>query len=234
MISRDEQLRLTEPVRALQQNPPADGHAMLDSLVRSAGESVPGAQYAAITIIRGHAVETAVTTDPYPIVLDEIQRREGEGPALSAAWEHHTIRIDDLTTDARWPRYCCEALQWTPIRSGLSLRLFANRQTAGALSLYANRSYAFGDDALQVGLAFATLLALAWDILQRDKQFRSALASRDVIGQAKGILMERFGTDADSAFDLLKRLSQASNTPLTEVVDRLVHSDCRPRQPHPP
>ena len=74
------------------------------------------------------------------------------------------------------------------------------------------------------GLIFATHTALAWNMLRRDEQFRSALASRDVIGQAKGMLMERFGIDAVRAFDLLKRLSQDSNTPLHEVAERLTSS----------
>ena len=73
-------------------------------------------------------------------------------------------------------------------------------------------------------MIFATHTALAWNMLRRDEQFRSALASRDVIGQAKGMLMERFGIDAVRAFDLLKRLSQDSNTPLHEVAERLTSS----------
>jgi AmiR/NasT family two-component response regulator len=68
----------------------------------------------------------------------------------------------------------------------------------------------------------ATNTALAWNLLRRDQQFRSALASRDIIGQAKGLVMERFGVDAVQAFELLRRLSQDSNTPVSGVAHRLV------------
>ncbi len=138
------------------------------------------------------------------------------------------LRIDDLEADVRWPRYRRAALRQTPMRSTLSLRMFAGRQLAGALNLHAEQSYAFDDDSVKVGSACAGHLALAWHILQRRKQFRGALASRDVIGQAKGILMERFGLQAGAAFELLKRLSQESNTPVADVARRLVVSA------HPP
>ncbi|KBZ61300.1 hypothetical protein K875_04251 [Mycobacterium [tuberculosis] TKK-01-0051] len=104
----------------------------------------------------------------------------------------------------------------------LSFRLFGFKHTAGSLNLYGSQTHAFGDESLEVGLTFANLLALAWNILQRNEQFRGAMASRDLIGQAKGMLMERFGMDAVEAFELLKRLSQESNTPVAEVALRLV------------
>ena len=106
-----------------------------------------------------------------------------------------------------------------------------SRRTAGALSLYGNQTHAFDDDSLEVGLTFATHVALALNILQRDGQLRSALASRDVMGQAKGMAMERFRIDAVAAFELLKRLSQESNTPLTELAERLARPHRPPSRP---
>jgi GAF domain-containing protein len=167
-------------------------------------------------------------TGRHPIVVDEIQCRHHERPCFSGAWEHQIIRIDDLAADGRWPRYRQEALHRTPIRSILSFRLFTDRQTAGVLNLYAEQTHTFDDESVEVGLAFATHTALTCNILRRDEQFRTALASRDVIGQAKGILMETFGIDAIGAFDLLKRLSQESNTPVTDIAHRLAGVD-RPR-----
>jgi len=222
-------LRLAEIVRDLQRKLPIDGHAALDDLVRSAAESVPGAQYASITISHRDCLETPSATSRHPKVLDEIQNRQAEGPCLSVAWEHHTIRIDDLESDTRWPRYRREALSRTPIRSVLSFRLFANKQKAGAFNLYAEQPRAFDDESFEVGISFATHLALAWGILQRDKELRSALASRDVIGQAKGIVIERFGIDDIAAFELLKQISQESNTPLAEIAQSLVRTAYPPR-----
>ncbi|OBG38451.1 GAF and ANTAR domain-containing protein [Mycobacterium sp. E3198] len=220
-------------VRDLQREAPADERT-LESLVRSAAETVPGAQYAGITITGPSHLETPSATGRYPAVLDGIQRQEGEGPCLSAAWEQHTIRIDDLAADARWPRYRREALRQTPIRSVLSFRLFSSKRSAGALNFYADQTHVFDSESLEVGLTFATHLALAWNISQRDKQFRSALVSRDIIGQAKGMVMERFGIDAVEAFELLKKLSQQSNTPVAELAQRLVgsHRLARKRRAH--
>jgi AmiR/NasT family two-component response regulator len=95
----------------------------------------------------------------------------------------------------------------------------------GALNFYAERKYAFDADAVEAGLIVATHAALAWNLLRRDEQFRSALATRDLIGQAKGMLMERFKIDAVQAFEVLKRLSQNSNTPLVDVARDIVTAD---------
>ncbi|KBZ61301.1 hypothetical protein K875_04252 [Mycobacterium [tuberculosis] TKK-01-0051] len=91
MDPRNELPRLAELVRDLQENMPADGRPTLDALVHSAAEPVPGAQHAGITIAGRQYVDTPPATDQYPVVLDRIQNREGEGPCLAAGWEHHTI-----------------------------------------------------------------------------------------------------------------------------------------------
>ncbi len=77
-------------------------------------------------------------------------------------------------------------------------------------------------------MIFATHTALMWSMVRRAEQFRNALASRDIIGQAKGMLIERFKVDAEQAFDLLKRLSQTSNTPVANIARQLVLAE------HPP
>jgi AmiR/NasT family two-component response regulator len=92
------------------------------------------------------------------------------------------------------------------------------------LNFYAEHSNAFDDEAAELGLILATHTAVGWNMVRRDEQFRSALASRDIIGQAKGMVMERFKIDAVQAFELLKRLSQNSNTPLAAVARQLVES----------
>jgi AmiR/NasT family two-component response regulator len=104
-------------------------------------------------------------------------------------------------------------------------QLFADHHTMGALSFYAEQPNVFDDEAAELGLILATHTALAWNTLRRDGQFRSALASRDIIGQAKGMIMERFKIDALQAFELLKRLSQNSNAPLVAVARQLVEAE---------
>jgi transcriptional regulator with GAF, ATPase, and Fis domain len=218
---------LAETLRQ-QQVQETDVDAALRELTQSALKIMPGAQSAGITIAsRDGTVRTASATNPYPLLLDQIQQRHDQGPCLSAAWEQHVVRINDMTVDDRWPAYCREAVEATPIRSVISFQLFADHHSMGALSFYAEQPNVFDDEAAELGLILATHTALAWNMKRRDAQFRSALASRDIIGQAKGMIMERFKIDAVRAFELLKRLSQNSNTPLAVVARQLVEAEHR-------
>jgi transcriptional regulator with GAF, ATPase, and Fis domain len=215
---------VAELVQTLQQQD-TDLDTVLGELTQSAVSCMPGAQYAGITVAcRNGKVRTASATGRYPVLLDEIQEQHQQGPCLSAAWEQHVIRIDDMQLETRWPAYCRDARE-TPIRSVMSFQLFADHNEMGALNFYAEQPHAFDDEAAEFGLMLATHTALAWNMVRRDEQFRSALASRDIIGQAKGMIMERFRIDAVQAFELLKRLSQSSNTPLAVVARQLVESE---------
>lgn len=218
--------QVKELIRVIQEHPPADVDAVLAYLVESAAEYVPGAEYVGVTIAeRSGEVRTAAATGYYPKILDEIQHRWGQGPCLSAAWEHHVIKIDDIQDELRWPDYCREVATATPIRSVLAYQLFADHQTMGALNFYAQTAEVFDTASVEAGMVVATHVALAWNLARRDQQFRSALATRDIIGQAKGMFMERFKIDAVQAFEVLKRLSQNSNTPLVDIAHEIVRSD---------
>jgi GAF domain-containing protein len=222
--------RIADLARTMHDRPASATDEVIDELTTHALTDVPGASYAGVTVVTGaHKVETRSATHDYPRVLDEIQQRHLQGPCVVAAWKHHTVRVDDLEHENRWPAYRREALEATPIRSVLSFELFTGHQTMGALNLYADRPYTFTQEAEDIGVVFATHMALAWDTVRREGQFRSALASRDIIGQAKGMLMERFQIDALEAFELLKRLSQESNTPLADIARRVVTVE---REPH--
>ena len=134
----------------------------LSKLIESAGRNVPGAQYVGITLAHQKAVETVVATQRYPAVLDEIQHHQQEGPCLAAAWEHRMVRINDLNVDDRWPGYRREVLDRTPIRSVLAFELFTNNDAMGALNFYSENTHAFSEESIEVGLIFATNIALAW------------------------------------------------------------------------
>lgn len=218
-------LRIADLARELHNWSGDEGKVVTDELVAQAVKTVPGAQYAGLTVVsRKREVTTQASTDRYARILDEVQQRFLEGPCLVAAWEHHTVHVTDLAEDHRWPSYRQAALDLTPIRSILAFELFTSRQRLGALNVYADAPRAFDSDSVDVGVVFATHAALAWDSARREENFRSALMSRDVIGQAKGILMERFRIDAVSAFELLKKLSQESNTALAEVAHRVTET----------
>ena len=210
-------------LRNIQGREITDVDGVLGELTAAAVEELTPAKFGGITVVtRAKGVRSASSTGRYPALLDQIQKRIRDGPCLTAAWENHMVRIDDFETETRWPAYCREAVEQTPARSMLSIQLFADNSTMGALNFYADRARAFDDDAVELGLILATHVALSWSLMRRDEQFRSALATRDVIGQAKGLIMERFKINAVQAFELLRRLSQQDNMPLVEVARRLV------------
>ncbi|OMC08135.1 GAF and ANTAR domain-containing protein [Mycolicibacterium fortuitum] len=229
-LSREQMIasQVNELIRVIQDHSPADVDTVLAYLVQSAAEYVPNAEYAGVTIAGRHGgVSTAAATHEYPKILDQIQQRWEQGPCLSAAWEHQVIKIDDIQDEVRWPDYCREVATTTPIRSVLSFQLFADHRTMGALNFYAQTADVFDSAAVEAGMVVATHVALAWNLARRDQQFRSALATRDIIGQAKGMFMERFKIDAVQAFEVLKRLSQNSNTPLVDIAQEIVRSEHR-------
>lgn len=195
----------------------------LHDLLVSAASSVPGAQYAGITLVDDAAKITSfATTHQYAIVLDEIQSQVTEGPCLSAAWENHTILANDLENDDRWPQYRTAVLEQTPVRAVASFQLHTEGKSLAALNFYAETANAFADESLEMGLIYAAHTTVAWNSVQREQQFRTALSSRDVIGQAKGMLMERFNIDAVAAFGLLRQLSQDANIKLVHVAEKIV------------
>ncbi|MCA2240981.1 GAF and ANTAR domain-containing protein [Mycobacterium sp. WUMAC-067] len=197
-------------------------HELLDNGVHH----VAGSQYAGITLAEKNAsVSNVAATHRYPMVPDAIQDSSGEGPCLTAAWEHHMMHIADLSSERRWLRYRRLALEQTPIRSILSFELFIDGGSMAALNFYADRPHAFTEESVEIGTVFATHIAVGWSMMRRQDQFRSALASRDIIGQAKGVIMERFGIDSVAAFQLLTRVSQQSNIKLIEIARALIESE---------
>jgi hypothetical protein len=216
-------LRLAQWLRNLQRRSAIAPFATLHELTVGAADSIQGADHAGITVVdRKGVFHTFAATHPYAVQLDRIQQGRREGPCVAAAWEYRTMLIDDLDADARWPRFCRDAVAKTPIRSVLSFQLFTEPHAMGALNFYAERPHAFGERSVEAGLIYAAHTTVAWYMVQRDDQFRAAVGSRDIIGQAKGMLMERFHIDAAQAFELLKRLSQESNTPLVRVAEQVV------------
>lgn len=222
-------LRATRLVSDLHQRSSFDVPALLRDLIECATQSVRGAQYAGVTVTRRKRLaETASATHRHAVLLDEIQNGCHQGPSLTAATSQESVRVDDLVRDDRWPLYRQQALAQTPIRSVLSLGMLKEGATSATLNFYAERANAFDDESLELSSIFAAHTALVWNMMQRDQQFRAALVSRDIIGQAKGRMIERFNIDAAEAFETLKLISQDSNTPLAVVARRVVAGDVWP------
>ncbi|MEO7573346.1 MAG: GAF and ANTAR domain-containing protein [Acidimicrobiales bacterium] len=229
---------LAEVARALFESGTVQGTLQLT--VDLAVATVEGCDAAGVFVIEDERVTTAAASHPLVIQLDELQFTTGEGPCL-AALEGGTIYAADLSDDPRWPGFGPAAVE-SGIRSALAYRL-ANRPVS-ALNLYARLPAAFGATDRAKGLIFATLAGIALDTAneradedQRITNLHDALGTRELIGQAQGILMERERITGDQAFDVLRRASQHLNIKVREVARTLIDTGETPptdSKPHKP
>lgn len=204
---------------------PGSGNT-LRSIVKAAVDIVPGAHCAGISLVEGRKVTAEAPTDPIVVELDDLQTALGDGPCITALRDHHTVHIADMATETRWPQFTRHATDMG-VGSLLSFQLFVQLKNLGALNLYGLKAHAFTDDSIDFGRVLAQHAAVAMIGAEAEDQFKTALGSRDVIGQAKGILMERFDIDALAAFELLQRLSQRTNTPLRDIAQQVVDNPQR-------
>jgi transcriptional regulator with GAF, ATPase, and Fis domain len=205
----------------------------LQRIVDLAVETIDGCDFAGITFMRDSTVSTPAATGDVPVRVDAIQYETGEGPCLDAIREHEVFVTGDLGAEARWPRFSHRAHDETGVTSMLCFRLFVDGDTLGALNLYSKAEDAFDDDARAVGLVFAAHAAVALSSAMHDEQMDEALRSRDVIGQAKGILMAREGLTADQAFEMLRQASQRLNVKLRQLAEEIAYTG-EPPEPAPP
>ncbi len=201
--------------------PHGDVEATLQAITHGAAHDIRGADGCGITlVIQQRKVQSRAATGELPYAVDTLQERVGEGPCLEALYQHHTVRIDDISQERRWPQFAAEAAR-LGVGSMLSFRLFVREDTLGALNLYSGQAHAFGSDSESVGEVFAAHAAVALSGAQTEAHLRAALSSRDLIGQAKGILMERYRVTADQAFAMLVRASSRTNRKVTDLADEL-------------
>ena len=183
--------------------------ALLHHIAMAAVTEVPGTQYAGITQVTGKEFVTTAASAELVQRIDRMQYETGEGPCLDAARQHQTVRSDDLRAEARWPRFARQATG-LGVLSVLSFQLFARDDSFGALNLYAAEAAAFGQDSESTGILLASHAALAMTAARKEGGLLSAMDSREMIGQAKGILMERYKITGVQAFGLLVASSQAA------------------------
>jgi GAF domain-containing protein len=213
--------------RSLQQEH-GDVDATLAAITGAAVTSVPGTDECGITlVIDRRRVESRAPTGDLPREIDRLQERLGEGPCLDAVYDERTVHIDDIEDEDRWPRFAAEAAE-AGMRSMLSFQLFVTGGTLGALNLYAREPHAFDEESESVGLVFASHASIALAGAQQEEHLRAAVASRDLIGQAKGILMERYRVTADEAFRLLVGTSSRTNRRVADIAEELCATGAMP------
>lgn len=202
--------------------------SLLDEIATLAQQSLADGLEASVTLLVADRATTAVYTDPLALELDEEQYGSGHGPCLHAATAGEPVEVTDTRSDSRWPDFARHAAG-SGCRSSLSLPLPLHEGVNGALNIYARRPAAFDDASRGFAQRFASYAAVVAgnmlvleSAMDRARNLEMALASRAVIDQAKGVLMERFKITADQAFQALARVSMESNTKLRDVADRFV------------
>ena len=195
---------------------------VLLSIAESAKQSMPGIDHVGISVTHpGHEVETLAATDEFVNQLDQLQYTLHEGPCLDAIWERGMVVVNHAETDPRWPRYLKEATS-LGLRSQMGVRLYTEGETLGGLNLYATASDEIDPETEHIARLFASHAALALGKAKVEQNLSQAIESRKAIGQAIGIVMERYGLDEERAFQYLTRVSQSSNTKLRDVATELV------------
>lgn len=205
----------------------------LDLTAQLSRDVLPQTAGAGVTLIREGRKYTAAYTEEVVERADALQYDLDEGPCISAWRENDVVRIDDTALEDRWPR-------WTPaaasmgLRSSLSAPLRVRGEATGAIKVYSQDvgSYDAAHEPVLQMLADQAAVVLAnvkgyVEAEQVSEQLKDALRSRDVIGQAKGILMEREGIDDEAAFAMLRRTSQLNNVKLRDVAAAVVDTTRR-------
>ena len=222
---------LGEVARSLQAE--GDENQTLSGIVTAAVATVPGVVSGGISQVHRRQVLPQMPTDELVTLCDKAQNELGEGPCLDAIWTEQTVIVDDFATETRWPQFAARAAE-LGAGSLISFQLYVQNDTLGALNLYGGAGARFGDEARVVGEVFATHAALALADVRHSRQMDEALASRDAIGQAKGLLMAQQNLTSQQAFDLLVRASQEANIKLTDVATWLVHNHEHPEDANRP
>jgi hypothetical protein len=198
-----------------------DTERMLGDLVTAAVAQIPGVDEGSISVVRARRdVVSQSPSSDLPERVDALQAEVGEGPCLDAVFEDRVVHVPDMRTETRWPHFAARAAE-AGAASMLSFQLWVEGDNLGALNLYGREADAFTEESEQVGLLFVSHAAVAMAGAQKQDRLLASLDARDLIGQAKGILMERYKIDSLKAFALLVRASQHSNRKLRDVAAEL-------------
>jgi len=214
---------LAQLATVMQTNPPLE--RALEHILAAAVDAIPECDAATVTLFSEGRLQTAISTATWAADLDIAQLGLGFGPLPSAA-NGATVVTSDLTGDGRWP-----GLADLPevARSVMSVGLVVDATGVGVLTLYGASGSRFGDQAMRVGDLLAALAAAALTHAAQRLNYEAqaeawehGLASRDVIGQAKGILMEQRSVTADEAFNVLRETSQRLNVKVRVIAEEVV------------
>lgn len=191
-------------------------------IVLVAQKTIPHMEHVGLSVRhRDGTVVTKAVTDDFVRQMDELQYEVEEGPCLQALDAEEVVIADRLSAERRWPQYLPRAAA-EGLRSQIGVRLHLDGTTLGGLNLYSTSSDRVNPDTARLALMFATHAALALERATIEHNLHQALSTRTRIGQAIGIVMERYQLDEQRAFSYLVRMSQDRNVKLREIAGELV------------
>ncbi|QDO87606.1 GAF and ANTAR domain-containing protein [Ornithinimicrobium ciconiae] len=204
----------------------------LERVAVLAVEVVPSADAVGISLRQSSGmIETAASTGADVMRADELQYGLDEGPCLDSIRAAETYVAHDTRTDRRWPR-------WGPLVADLGFLSVLSVQLVnfegvplGALNLYARQADVYTEVDVDYALVFAHHASGAIEATREIDGLRTAMHSRHVIGVAQGMLMQRYGLTVDSAFEVLLRRSQETNTKLRDIANLMVTTGRIPDSP---
>ena len=201
-------------------------------MVHAALELIPGAAEASISVAGARrTMASHAPSSDLPATVDRLQEAHGEGPCLDAAYEQKVIHVPDFRHEDRWLSFAPAAAE-AGATSLLAFQLWTDGADLGALSVYGADYGVFGQESEEVGLLVAAHAAVAFVGAQQIRHLHEALATRDLIGQAKGVLMERFRITDQQAFVVLTTASSRTNTKLREVAEHVATTGTIPDAQH--
>ncbi|MET9272104.1 GAF and ANTAR domain-containing protein [Kribbella sp. NPDC003557] len=201
-----------------------DAHGLADTAEAATDFAIRavGCRYAGIALAcSGGSFEVGAVTDPVVRLLYQAQADSGGGPLLTALGGTVTVAVHDVMTETRWPEWQARAAE-LEIGSVLHVPMVAHDRTIGVLSLFHPKPDGFDADDQAVAHILARHAAVAMESARTEANLEVAVDARQLIGEAMGILMERYGLDNDRAFAVLRRYSQDTNTKLRDVARFLI------------
>jgi GAF domain-containing protein len=194
----------------------------VEAVVQFARQAVWCKQASVVLITRGRRPEVVALTDPQLTDLYRLQIDAGAGPLLTVIETGQTLLIPDVVTETRWPAQWSEQVVAAGIRSAMHLPLVVSGRAEAVLSLYSEQTDGFDTDDIAIAHILARHAAVAIARARNDASMAQAIDARKLVGQAMGILMERYDLDSDRAFEVLKRYSQHNNRKLRDVAQELI------------
>jgi GAF domain-containing protein len=179
---------------------------------------------------RGGRADIAAVTHSTLVDIHLAQVEAGQGPLVTALTGPRAVLVRDTGTDQRWPNWAAQ-VHALGVSSVLDVPMNVSQRTVGVLGLYSSRVDGFDTDDQAVAQILARHAAVALASARHEQSLAKAVDARKLIGQAMGILMERYHLTGDQAFAVLRRYSQDTNTKLHLIAQQLIDTRALPAQP---